>query len=178
MTRALSILFMLALLTGCATKGGWPCFSWQKNTDQKNEAAGAEYIKQQSIAATNQPMPMNYNDVLAPVTNQIPPMPGVEMDMPKTVQTAVVRPLRIPLTNGCTEIIWKGMTNIVCPQPAVTNITLTWDWLPGMVYTIQGSSDLTIPKANWPVLGITETNVMTLAVTGAACFYALSAVLK
>jgi hypothetical protein len=72
MIRALSIWIMILAsvlvfaLCGCATKGGWPCFSWQKNTDQKIEAAGAEYIKQQSIAATNQPLPLNYNDVLKP----------------------------------------------------------------------------------------------------------------
>jgi hypothetical protein len=35
-----NILFCIALLCGgCATKGGWPCWKWQKNTDQKNAAA-------------------------------------------------------------------------------------------------------------------------------------------
>ena len=33
--------------TGCATKGGWPCFAWDRNTDQKNERAGEYYLKQQ-----------------------------------------------------------------------------------------------------------------------------------
>ena len=29
------LILILILLTGCATKGGWPCWSWQSNTDQK-----------------------------------------------------------------------------------------------------------------------------------------------
>ena len=34
----LVFIFALSLaLAGCATKGGWPCFSWEKNTDQKLE---------------------------------------------------------------------------------------------------------------------------------------------
>jgi hypothetical protein len=37
-------LCLLLSLTGCATKGGWPCWTWQKNTDQKNEKVGKETI--------------------------------------------------------------------------------------------------------------------------------------
>lgn len=33
----LVLLLSIVLLTGCATKGGWPCWAWQKNTDQKLE---------------------------------------------------------------------------------------------------------------------------------------------
>ena len=36
------------------------------NTAKQDAETSAEYIKQQNISATNQPMPMNYNDVLAP----------------------------------------------------------------------------------------------------------------
>ena len=35
----LTLLGALTLLSGCATKGGWPCWSFEKNTDQKNAAA-------------------------------------------------------------------------------------------------------------------------------------------
>ena len=100
------------------------------------------------------------------------------MDSPKTVQTGFVRPVVSPLTNGCSQIVWKGMTNIACPQPSVTNITLTWDWLPGIVYTVQSSPTLLTPKENWPVVGTTETNVMTISVTSAVAFFVLSVALK
>jgi len=43
MKRHLFIALGLAvsvLLAGCATKGGWPCWAWDRNTDQKNEAYG------------------------------------------------------------------------------------------------------------------------------------------
>ena len=38
---------------GCATKGGWPCWAWQKNTDQKNERAGEKYLANQTPAPEN-----------------------------------------------------------------------------------------------------------------------------
>lgn len=33
------------LLSGCATRGGWPCWAWQKNTDQKLERQAKEQLK-------------------------------------------------------------------------------------------------------------------------------------
>ena len=49
MTRLITISILCLLLAGCATKGGWPCWAWQKNTDQKNEAAGKEYLRTNNI---------------------------------------------------------------------------------------------------------------------------------
>jgi len=41
---------IVMLFSGCATHGGWPCWAWKANTDQKNE----RYAEQQlDIACTN-----------------------------------------------------------------------------------------------------------------------------
>lgn len=37
-------LIMTLALSGCATKGGWPCWKWQKNTDQKNEQWAKDHL--------------------------------------------------------------------------------------------------------------------------------------
>ena len=166
MTRILTTYILI--ITSALVFGLCGCASSAK----QDAAASAEYIRSQNYAATNTPLPMNLN------YNQPPPVPGVSMDSPKAIQTGFVRPVVSPLTNGCSQIVWKGMTNIACPQPSVTNITLTWDWLPGIVYTVQSSPTLLTPKENWPVVGTTETNVMTISVTSAAAFFVLSAALK
>jgi type II secretory pathway component PulL len=44
MKKLLCALCVLLFISACATKGGWPCWSFQKNTDQKNEAAGRQYL--------------------------------------------------------------------------------------------------------------------------------------
>jgi hypothetical protein len=131
-TRSLTILWVLLLasvlvfgLCGCA------------NTAKQDATASAEYIRSQNYAATNTPLPMNLN------YNQPPPVPGVSMDSPKTVQTGFVRPVVTPITNGCSQIVWKGMTNIACPLPAVTNLTITAS--PGGVFVV---SNL-IPACNY-----------------------------
>ena len=64
-----TILLLCLTLTGCATKGGWPCWSWQKNTDQKVERAAKIYM----------------------ITNSAPPMPPGAKANP-IEQTAVVQP--------------------------------------------------------------------------------------
>lgn len=43
--RLIAIAFVCLTWTGCAPRGGWPCRAWQKNTDQKNEKAGEEYLR-------------------------------------------------------------------------------------------------------------------------------------
>ena len=35
---ALCLCASVVFISGCATKGGWPCWAWQKNTDQKTRA--------------------------------------------------------------------------------------------------------------------------------------------
>jgi hypothetical protein len=48
-TKLILIGCLILPLCGCATKGGWPCWAWQKNTDQKTRAYAKEYLR------TNQP---------------------------------------------------------------------------------------------------------------------------
>ena len=45
----LAVVCGLVLLAGCATKGGWPCWTWQANTDQKNEAYGKLVLQYNSL---------------------------------------------------------------------------------------------------------------------------------
>ena len=49
--KIFAVLLSLVLVAGCATRGGWPCWSWEKNTDQKNDAAAAKMLN----AETNNP---------------------------------------------------------------------------------------------------------------------------
>jgi len=49
--KTAGIFFLGLLLAGCATKGGWPCWAWERNTDQKNEVAAEQYLQ----AQTNSP---------------------------------------------------------------------------------------------------------------------------
>lgn len=44
-----TLLLVIATCFGCATKGGWYCFAWQKNTDQKNEAWAKKQIQRGSF---------------------------------------------------------------------------------------------------------------------------------
>jgi hypothetical protein len=37
-------------LIGCATRGGWPTWAWEKNTDQKEESQAQQYLKTNTIA--------------------------------------------------------------------------------------------------------------------------------
>ena len=49
--KIVTILIFIAVgLTGCATRGGWPCWAWSSRTDQKDEAAGREYLRTNSPA--------------------------------------------------------------------------------------------------------------------------------
>ena len=135
MTLRLTILLVLLAasvlvfaLCGCA------------NSAKQDAAASAEYIRLQNYAATNTPLPMNLN------YNQLPPVPGVSMDSPRAIRTGFVRPVVSPLTNGCSQIVWKGMTNIACPQPSVTNITLNLELVAGNCLHGAVQSDAINPK--------------------------------
>jgi hypothetical protein len=37
--RIIFLAVLLSVVAGCATKGGWPCWAWDKSTDQKNAKA-------------------------------------------------------------------------------------------------------------------------------------------
>ena len=176
MIRALSILYGLILasvlvfaLCGCATKGGWPCFSWQKNTDQKNEAAGAEYIKQQSIAATNQPMPMNYNDVLKPSVGGFIPKVA---PLPPGFQ-------HWKDTNGCSWSVLNGKTNgPICPLPRPTTFTCGWNYdapTDNIVFLVQSSRTLLAAMSQWPLKGIVTSNSFSCPLTNPCEWFSVRA---
>lgn len=38
------LLILCSIASGCATKGGWPCWKWQSNTDQKNEQWAKDHL--------------------------------------------------------------------------------------------------------------------------------------
>ena len=51
------VLLLAGLVSGCATRGGWPTWSFEKNTDQKEEAAGLEYWRtNKPVINTNLPV--------------------------------------------------------------------------------------------------------------------------
>lgn len=52
--RIIATLLLFALLaTGCATRGGWPCWRWQHPTDQDNE----RYATTNQVSAILPPLP-------------------------------------------------------------------------------------------------------------------------
>jgi outer membrane murein-binding lipoprotein Lpp len=108
------VVLSVLVLAGCASKGGWPCFAWQKNTDQKNEAAG------RTISPLNpQPSTLNhsvwYLDPLAP-GNQSGTSRANAWHSPKQIQG--VKPGDIIITNNFTP------PEALVPQPVPPSAAL------------------------------------------------------
>lgn len=99
--------------------------------------------------------------------------------MPQTVIAPNTNITRIPLTNGCELVVWKGKTNEWCPPPPMTNITLAWTaptiqgWdtarqcRTNLMATIYESQDL----KTWSYLTNTEGTSITLAISKPRNFY-------
>ena len=42
MKKLFTLALVLSLLPGCATRGGWPCWAWDRRTDQKDESSAID----------------------------------------------------------------------------------------------------------------------------------------
>jgi len=65
--KTLNICLLLLVCTaGCATRGGWPCWAWSSNTDQKSAAYSKRMLEQQNFERTNTAASADLNRMFGP----------------------------------------------------------------------------------------------------------------